>query len=167
VGVFDELVHQPAIEGLLLCRVAVIHVAGRDLARRQAERVGGVGIVGQERLRQAIDGRRARRGVKGRLARQVQRHGIGGEIVIEGDVLLKQHDDMLDRRPGRGLLRRVAGSGRDAENERRTDDGGQKPGHGSLLSGAKARAQSAASAASIAAKVAGPTLPSTSSPCCA
>ena len=106
-GEFDELVHQPAVEGLLLRRVVVIHVAGRRLLRRQPDGIGRVGIVGQQRLGQAVHGRRPGRGVEGRLSRKVHGLGVGGEVMVEGDVLLEQHDHMLDRRPGR--LRAAAG----------------------------------------------------------
>jgi hypothetical protein len=55
-------------------------------------------IVHVERVDEVVDFRRVRRRRKRRLAGQIQGLRVGAEIMIERDVFLKDHDDMLDRR---------------------------------------------------------------------
>src|SRR2546423_7128740 len=86
-------------------------VAGLVLRAVKPEGLGRVGIVGcVERLIQAVDRRCLEAGRKGRLSRRVRGDRVGREIVVEGDVLLEDHDQVLDRRDRAGVLagRRVS-----------------------------------------------------------
>src|SRR5262249_33646704 len=102
----DELVHLPAVERLLFVAVVVIHVA-RELAagathepgRRAVEalRRRRVRVRGQKRRGQAVDGRRA--GLRReRVAGRPRRVRIRAEVMVERDVLLEDHDNVLDWR---------------------------------------------------------------------
>ena len=104
----DELVHQAVVERLLLVAVVVVLVAGDlaarvarkpDRARVQPPRRREVRVVREQRGRQSVDRGRSRRRRK-RRAVGVGRLWIRAEVVIEGDVLLEDHDEMLDRRGG-------------------------------------------------------------------
>ena len=108
-GLLHELVHQPAVHGLLLGGVAVVLVTGQGLRRGQPLGVGRVGVVGQQRRGQAVHARRPRLGVEG-VPVGVGRVRVGGEVVIEADVLLEDHHDMLDG--GGGASRRGRAAGR-------------------------------------------------------
>src|SRR5581483_9791390 len=92
-------------ECLLLVGVPVILVArelpvatrgGPVRARVEPDRVRKVRIG----RREAVDRRRSRRG-RERLAVRVRRPRIRAEVVVEGDVLLEDHHDVLDGRRGR------------------------------------------------------------------
>ena len=108
----DELVHLPAVERLLLVAVVVILVAGElasgaagEAGRRAVEprRLRGVRVARQQRRRQPVDvGRVRRRGE--RLAVGVGRVRIRAEVVVEGDVLLEDHDQMPDGRARVGAV---------------------------------------------------------------
>ena len=126
-----EEVHQAAVERLLLVAVVVILVAGLEAAgvtgepvRAAVEPQGRVGVRVCERRgqiravpergrdrrvrrgREPGDGRCAGPG-RERLAVTTRRVRIRAEVVVEGDVLLEDHDDVLDRRGRRvgvGLL---------------------------------------------------------------
>ena len=109
-------------------------VGGAGLAAVEAEgigrvgAVGGVGLVGvagqQAGMGQRIDvGRRVGGGVKRRLAGRIGRVRIGREIVVEGDVLLEDDDQVLDRRGGRN---RGGAGGLRGEGEGDRADAGQR-----------------------------------------
>ena len=119
-GLLHELVHQAAVHGLLLGGVGVVLVAGQGLRRGQPLGIGRVGIVGQQRRGQAVHARRPRLGVEG-IPVGVGRVRVGGEIVIETDVLLEDHHEMLDRRGraaagGRVRRRGAEGGGGDGRH---------------------------------------------------
>jgi hypothetical protein len=102
----EEAVHQAAVERELLVAVAVIRVADHRHAAVDAKRVRAVGIVMQQSSAQQVI--RARRVIARSFeeARAVAvRLGVrtGTEVVIEGDVLLEDHHEVLDRCAGRQL----------------------------------------------------------------
>ena len=101
LGELDELVHRPAVERFLLRGVAVVLVAGQRLGRGEPLRVVAVRVVAEQARRQAIDLGRARLGVE-RRAVGVGRVRVGAEVVVERDVLVEEHDQVLDRCAGRG-----------------------------------------------------------------
>jgi hypothetical protein len=102
----DELIHRSVVERLLLVAVVVILVAGEEAARiaHQARRAAvetlrrrKVRVVREERGREPVHRRCP--GDRGEWRSVgVRSLGIGAEVVIEGDVLLEDHDEMLDRR---------------------------------------------------------------------
>ncbi len=100
LGELDELVHRPAVERLLLGLVAVVLVAGERLGRGEPLRVVAVRVGREQALGQAVHLRRAALGVE-RGAVGVGRVRVGAEVVVEGDVLPEDHDQVLDRRPAR------------------------------------------------------------------
>ena len=101
----DEVVHEPAVVGALLVRVVVILRVLLVLRAVEPERLRRVWVVRREqRLVEAVHRRRVVAGCEGRLARRVRRDRIRREVVVEGHVLLKDHDDVLDRR--RRVVRR-------------------------------------------------------------
>ena len=140
-----EGVHQTVIEGHLLRGVVMILIRGRSFAAIEAEgiggafgvrRVGGVGIVAQQGTLQAIHRRRPGGGNEARLAPRIGRNGIGREVVIEGNVLLEDHHQMLD---GSGRLSAASifvGEGR-TENgagcKQSGCEGNDRLSHGTLL----------------------------------
>jgi hypothetical protein len=122
-----EVVHLAFVEGLLLVGVVVVLVAGELAAGRALKagraaveplrrcRVGvaeaQVFLVAQRRRQrfrrgglEAVDRRCALRRLE-RLAIAVRRLGVGAEVVVEGDVLSEDHDNVLDRRARRALRR--------------------------------------------------------------
>src|SRR5947209_2646760 len=84
----------------LLVAVPVIFVACVGIAAINAKRICPIGIVGEQaRALKVIHARRI-----GASAAEVATAilvrggvGIGAEVVIEGDIFLEDHDDMLDR----------------------------------------------------------------------
>ncbi len=122
----DEAVHEPAVIGLLLLAVAVIHVAGGGLGAGQPLGSGGIGIGGEQRPFEPVDGRRAGQGVESGLAGRVQRVRIGAEVVIEGDVLLEDHDEVLHRR-GRSGERGAGGKKKREDRHAETIQKGGSP----------------------------------------
>ena len=116
-GMQREEVGLAVVVGLLFRRVAVILAFGIGLGAIQAERIDRVDAIGRVELVgirkeqagiQAFDLRRERPGVERRLAVRVGRMRIGGEVVIEGAVLVEDHHQVLDRRGGPGIaMRRV------------------------------------------------------------
>ncbi len=108
-GVFRIEINEAAVQRLLFRRVVVVLVGRGGLRRAEAERVGRAGAVrrigrgrvaAEQRPAQAVDGRRVLGRDERRLAAQVQGVRVGAEVMIEGDVLLEDHDEMLDRRRG-------------------------------------------------------------------
>ncbi len=98
-----KLVHQAAVRGCLFIIVVVVLVAGHRHAWGNAEWVRFVGIVGnQAGGQESVGFRRVFLGLEGCLPRQVKSVGVGSEVMIERDVLLKDDYDMLDRRLCRG-----------------------------------------------------------------
>ncbi len=97
-----EHVHQAVVESALLVRVPVVLVARRRLSAVQQLRIRQVGVVGQKRPGQPVHRRRVRRGVERRLPGGIGGVGVGTEVVVERDVLLEDHDEMLDGRRGAG-----------------------------------------------------------------
>ena len=91
---------------LLLRGVVVVLVRGRRFGTIQAERIAcarsvsclvqKIGVVVQQSVVQAVDRRRPGFRDKTRLVAWVQRIRVGAEVVIKGDVLSKDDDDMLD-----------------------------------------------------------------------
>ena len=104
-----KLVHQAAVQRLLLRRVVVILVARQGVRHAEALRVHPVRVVRQQLRREAVDRRRSRLRLEG-LPVSVGRIGIRAEVVIEGNILLKEHDDVLDRRRGLGAVVNTRGS---------------------------------------------------------
>ncbi len=109
-GVEREQIHQAAIEGELFGRVVMILVIRGSLGAVQAKRIGGagqvkrieVGVVGQKSEGQPIDIRGAGSRVKRGLSRWIHRVGVGAEVMVERNVLLKNNHDVLDG--GSGLI---------------------------------------------------------------
>ena len=104
--VFGEQVHQPAVKRLLFRRVVVILIVGRGLGRSRRNGlvapfplsgIQGIRIVVEQPVRIAIHRRRSGLGDKARLSGRIQGLGIGAEVVVEGDIFLKDDDEMLDR----------------------------------------------------------------------
>ena len=95
--------------------VVVVLVAGDRLRAAEAEGGGRVGIVRHQAAAQAVDRRGGRLGHKGGLARRIRGQRVGGEIVIEGYVLLKDHYQIPDGRGGG--LGSGGGAGQDDENK--------------------------------------------------
>src|SRR5262245_23093597 len=95
----------------------MVLIAGGRLGRAQAERGGGVGIAGEEPGgHEVVDLRGLTPSREHGLAREIQRLGICREIVIEGDVLLKNNDEVLDRGLGPARARiLLVGSCRDRD----------------------------------------------------
>ncbi len=93
----------------------MVLVAGRGLCARQSKRLGRIGIERNQARGQAIYVRGPRSGHERRLSGQVCRDRIGREVMIEGNVLLKDDHHMLDRagrshrRGARRALRLVTG----------------------------------------------------------
>src|SRR5262249_11943331 len=76
----------------------VILVTCGGLRTREPEGIGTVRIAGQQRSREPVDRWRARPCGKPGLGWVVVGGvGIGGEVVIERDVLLEDHDHVIDR----------------------------------------------------------------------
>lgn len=105
-GVLDEPVHQAVVGSQLLRPVAVVLVAGQRLGAVKPLGVGQVGVAFQKRTAQPVHRGRVRPRIKGRLTRWVCRMGVGGEVVVEGDVLRKDHHQVLARGGRRQRFRR-------------------------------------------------------------
>jgi hypothetical protein len=104
-GEFWEKIHLAVVERLLFGRVIVILVGGRRLRAVEAERIdrtraitriGGGRIVRQKRGSQAVDAWCERRRIERWLARRVGGIRIGAEVMIERNVFLENHHQMLD-----------------------------------------------------------------------
>jgi hypothetical protein len=135
-GEFGEQVRTARIIGLLFGGVGVVLVGGVGLAAIQPERGrgggavggGGVGIARQQPgVGQRVGARRAGGGGEGGLTGDVGGLGVGREIMVERDVLVEQHDEVLDRRGGLGVRRLRGAAGGDAGQEQAggNADGGQ------------------------------------------
>src|SRR5437588_2092532 len=99
-----ELIHQSAIRGCLLVSVVVVLIAGHRNAAVNAKRIGEIGVVFEQAGIQAI-GVRCRAGGRAEIDGSViigGGQGIGPEIVVIGNVLLENHDDVFDGSRGRG-----------------------------------------------------------------
>jgi len=114
-GVLRKQIRLAAVVRFLLGGVGVILIRGIRLRSVEAKRLGGaaavglgrIGIAGQKmRRRQVVHPRRVRGGGERGLAGRIRRPRIGGEVVIEGDVLVEDDDEVLDRRGG---LQRLGG----------------------------------------------------------
>jgi hypothetical protein len=98
-GSLDELVHQPAVEGLLLVGIIVIHVTGVGLRTIETIAQCEVRIVGQQSGGdETVDGRRVVARDKAGFARRVRGEGVGPEIMVEADILKVDDYDVLNRR---------------------------------------------------------------------
>jgi hypothetical protein len=107
-GVLDESVHRAVVEGQLLGLILVVLIAGHLLSGpAEADRLHRIRVVRQQLRGQPVDPRGVRSG-RERLAVEVGGVGICREVVVERDVLLEDHDQMLNRRRGRarGLVSR-------------------------------------------------------------
>src|SRR5262249_27441978 len=93
-----HLVDEAMVVSFLLCFVLMVLIARGRVRSREAKRGLVVRILSEQRAAQAVDVWRARPGVETRLARRVLGMRISSEVVIERDVLLIDHDHMLDRR---------------------------------------------------------------------
>ena len=104
--VLDELVHGAEVVGPLLGRVAVVLVARHRLLGAEPERLVEVGVLLQllGRDQVVVLGRVLLRLEPGAGA-LVGRLGIGAEVVVVGDVLVEDHDHVLDGGLGLRLLR--------------------------------------------------------------
>ena len=128
-GISRKRIHQAGVEGLLLVGVVVILVCGCRLRRAQPEGVYGVALVDFyiQEIRVALEqhGGQAiylwcfRARFEGGFMGRVERVWISPEVVIEGDILVKDHHQMLDRRRGLLGILRWAGSAsqRDQQEE--------------------------------------------------
>ena len=82
----------------------VVLISSYRLRAIEAKRIGGttaierieIWIVGQQCLAVAVDGRGVASGVKRRFARRIGSVGIGSKVVVEGNILLKHHYQVLD-----------------------------------------------------------------------
>ncbi len=124
-GVLDELVHLPVVECQLLGQVAVVLVARERLAGREPGGVVLVRVAHQQAraLEVVVLGRARRRdelGAVGVLGRR-----IGGEVVVVGNVLVEDHDEMLD-----GACGLVGTVGNVLRSCRREDGVGTDESHG-------------------------------------
>ena len=143
----NELVHEPAVDRLLLVHVAMILGALDDAVASEAERVhihllAGhrvhvvIGIVHQQLrvLPVVLNHRRVRLRVERDFAAKVLRNRVGPEVLIERAVLIEDHDQVLDRcarRPVGGLgVAAPGGKGDDCNGHER--DGGHSFAPGSL-----------------------------------
>ena len=93
-----ELVHGAIVEGGLLGGVIVVLVARQqvvDVGRVETTGIGPVRIAGQEGRSEPVD-RLGPRGCDERLTAGVGRVGVRPEVVIERNVLLKDHHEVLD-----------------------------------------------------------------------
>src|ERR1700760_2034696 len=69
-----------------------------------------MGIRSKQRAVQTVRRQRSSSSAKGRLARQVGRYWIGSEVVIEGDIFVENHHDVLDNRGRHARARTCAGT---------------------------------------------------------
>src|SRR5262249_15909233 len=97
-----EQVHSTSVKSILLVAILVILIARRSLRAAEAERIDQVRIVRQQSTAEAVDRRCAATRMKLRLARRVQRHWVRGKVMVERNILLKDHNYVLD-----GSRRRV------------------------------------------------------------
>jgi hypothetical protein len=74
----------------------IVVVAGDGFGTIQPERSCGVRVGVEQSRRQVIYGRRVGSGSKSRLPGRIGRVRIGGEVVIEGDVLIENNYQVLD-----------------------------------------------------------------------
>ena len=92
----DEPVHGAGVERLLLVGVVVILIAGGGIPMTEPERLHRVRIVIEQTSgKQSVDERGAGLRRKRRPV-GIRRVRIGGEIVVEGDVLLKDDHEMTN-----------------------------------------------------------------------
>ena len=98
-----------AIERALLGGVAMVLIGRGRLRASEAERidravavdrVGGIGVLAEQSAGQTVHRRRERPRVERRFAIGIGGKGIGAEVVIEGNVLLEDHHQVLDWRGG-------------------------------------------------------------------
>ena len=101
--VLREQVHQTTIKGQLFRRVIVVLIGGGRLRAVQTERVvAPAPLAGfrfglrRQQPREAIDARRVGQRGKLRFARGVGGDRVGAEVVVEGNVLLEDHDQVTD-----------------------------------------------------------------------
>ena len=93
-----HFVDEPAVIGGLLVGVVVVVVAGDFLAAVEPKGRRGILIVLQQAGSQPVYGRRVGGGSEDGLSFRIQRMGIRAEVVIEGDILVEDDDQMLNRR---------------------------------------------------------------------
>ncbi len=107
-----EAVHQPAVKRKLFISISVVLVAGIRDATIDSEWIHSIGVVGEQSgALKAIHARRTVfRATKIFTAVIICLGvGIGTEIVVERNVLLEDHDNMLDWRLGRGTVLALRG----------------------------------------------------------
>ena len=124
----DEQVHGTAVVSPLLGGVVVVLVAGQRLVGAEAERLVEVGVLLQllRRDQVVVLGRVLLRLELGAAA-LVGRLGIGAEVVVVGDVLVEDHDHVLDGGLGLRLLRVDEGRGGGAgPTDERSRGGGDR-----------------------------------------
>jgi len=113
--VFRIQILRTTIGCLLLGLVVVVHVVGHSLRTIQTEGIGRarsvsriqVGVVGQQRRAQTVHCRRVRRWNKPGLARGIRCVRVSSKIVVERNVLVENHHQMLNWR--RRCRRRILG----------------------------------------------------------
>src|SRR4029077_8678985 len=123
-AVHQKAVHEAAVECELLVAVAVILIAGERHAAVNPKRIGAVRIVAQQpRALQVVDTGGAGAGATEVDAAVLVRQytGVGAEVVVKRDVLLKDRHYVLDRCIGPGSLIRVGCAHHARGTERGTD----------------------------------------------
>src|SRR5215472_458199 len=121
----DELVQQSGVVPLLLRRVVMVLVAGVVLRAVKTKRLVSILVVVKQRIGQAVHSRGSGRRLEGRLSSFIGRNRVGAEVVVKGNVLLKDNYQVLygsrrSRRARRGENRQCA------SDQQRGDSGKQR-----------------------------------------
>src|SRR5580698_2853544 len=137
-GVLRIEVHAAEVVRLLLGRVVVILVRGGSLGRREAERIRcavavqrirGGRVIGEQRAGKAVDRWRVLCGRPVAFALQILGVGVAAEVVVERNVLLKDHDDVLDRGGRLGTVAVIVRRGGSDERGIEEQSGGKQSGN--------------------------------------
>jgi hypothetical protein len=102
--------------------VVIVIVAGARHASVETKGIRRIGIVVEQLGRQAVHGRRFRRGPEDRLVLRISSIRVCPEVVVERVILIEDYNDMPDRRCRFGGRRsRPRGAG--GKNHSETEDG--------------------------------------------
>ncbi len=92
-----KFIHQAAVRSSLLVAIVVVFVARHRHARGNSEWIRFVRIVSEQPRRQeSVGSRGILPAVEGSLARKVKGVRVSAEIMVERNVLLKDHHNVLD-----------------------------------------------------------------------